>query len=105
MNPEIGVYLISQYRSAAREEPAASLDRKILDLARRTAAQRRAVRRGARVAAILMAAFTVISLSQRSGVKTTRATSVRTDYGVHAGTTRYYLLTVSAIPPGAIDWR
>lgn len=65
----------------------------------------RTVRRGAVFCAMVVVAVALVTLAQRPRV--TKATRIpgRTDYGLHEGATREYLLTVSAVPPGAIDWR
>jgi hypothetical protein len=105
MNDETNERLISQYRSAAHDEPSASLDRAILALARRRAARVRTVRRGVVFCAMLVVAVALVTLSQRPRVIKATPIPNRTDYGLHEGATREYLLTVSAIPPGAIDWR
>lgn len=105
MNDENNERLIFQYRSAALDEPSASLDRTILALARRRAVRVRTARRGVTLCAILMAAFAVVTVSQRPRAIKARPIPARTGYGLQQGATRDYLLTVSAIPPGAIDWR
>lgn len=104
MNDESNERLILQYRSTALDEPSASLDRAILTLARRRAVRVRTVRRGA-LCAMLVVAVAVVTVSQRPRAIKARPTPTRTGYGLQEGATRDYLLTVSAIPPGAIDWR
>lgn len=106
MNDETDERWIAGYRSAAHDEPSASLDRAILALARRRAARVRVVRRGVVFSAMcLVVAVALVTLSQRPRVIKATPTPARTDYGLHEGATREYLLTVSAVPPGAIDWR
>lgn len=104
MNDEANERLITRYRSAAHDEPSASLDHAILALARRRAARVRTVRRGVVFSAMLVVAG-LVTLSQRPPVIKATPIPGRTDYGLHEGATRQYLLTVSAVPPGAIDWR
>ncbi len=105
MTDESPERVLRRYRSTALEEPCASLDCAILALARRKAARVRSLRRGAALCAMLTVAAVLASPSQRPGAIKTDATRVRTNYGLQAGSTRYYLLTVSVVPPGAIDWR
>lgn len=109
MNHQSDERLIFQYRSAALDEPSASLDRAILDLARHRAVRVRAARRGVALCAILVvavAAVAVVGVSHRPGTMKSRQTAAaRTNYGLQEGATREYLLTVSAIPPGSIDRR
>lgn len=105
MNDESNERLIAQYRSAALDEPSESLDRAILKLARHRAARVRGARRGVALCAMLVVAVALATLSRRPhGIKP-RPTPIRTNYGLQEGATRDYLLNVSAIPPGAIDWR
>jgi hypothetical protein len=105
MNDESDKRLIAHYRSVAREEPSASLDRAILALARRRAVRVRTLRRSVVFCAVLVGAVALVTLPQHP--RMTRVTPIpdRTGYGLHEGATREYLLTVSPIPPGAIDWR
>lgn len=106
MNHQSDERLIFQYRSAALDEPSASLDRAILDLARHRAVRVRAARRGVALCAILVVAVAVVGVSHRPGTMKSRQTAAaRTNYGLQEGATREYLLTVSAIPPGSIDRR
>lgn len=105
MNDESNERLIIQYRSVAHDEPTTSLDRTILSFARRRAARVRTARRGVALCALLVVAVAVVSVAHRSRQMNTGRIANRTDYGLQEGTTRDYLLTVSAIPPGAIDWR
>jgi|SRR6185437_4246893 len=105
MNDDRYERLIIQYRSAALDEPSASLDHAILDLARRRALCVRAARRGVALCAMLVIAVAAVSVSHRPHAVKTRQMAARSDYGLQEGATRDYLLTVSAIPSGAIDWR
>jgi hypothetical protein len=105
MNEESNEGLITRYRSAARDETSASLDRAILDLARRRAARVRTARRGVASCALLVVAVALVTVSHRPHAMKATHTAARTDYGLQEGATRDYLLTVSAIPPGTIDWR
>jgi hypothetical protein len=105
MKDDANERLITQYRTAAHDEPSASLDRTILALARRRAARARTLRCGVVFSALLVVALALGTLSQRP--RATKATPILpgTDYGLYEGATREYLLTVSAVPAGAIDWR
>ena len=105
MNDERTERLILQYRSAALDEPSASLDRAILALARRKAVRVRIARRGVALCAMLVIAVALVTLSQRPSAIKSNQIAARRDYGLQEGANREYLLTVSAIPPGAIDWR
>jgi hypothetical protein len=105
MNDEKNERLIIQYRSAALDEPSASLDRAILTLASRRAVRVRTVRRSVALCAMLVAAVAMVTVSPRPRAIKARPIPARTGYGLQEGATRDYLLTVSAIPPGAIDWR
>lgn len=105
MNDKSNERLIIQYRSAALDEPSESLDRAILDLARHRALRVRSARRGILLCALLVVAGALMTSSHRSREMKPRPTAVRTNYGLQEGATRDYLLNVSAIPPGAIDWR
>jgi hypothetical protein len=105
MNDDSNERLILQYRSAALDEPSASLDRAILTLARRRAVRVGTVRRGVALFAMLVFAVAVVTVSQRPRAIKAMPIPARTGYGLQEGATRDYLLTVSAIPPGAIDWR
>lgn len=105
MNDETNERLIIQYRSTALDEPSESLDRAILDLARRRALRVRTARRGIALCALLAVAGALMTASHRPTAMKPRQTVSRTNYGLQEGATRDYLLNVSAIPPGAIDWR
>lgn len=105
MNDESSERWIMEYRSAALDEPSASLDRAILDLARRRALRVRTARRGVAVCAMLVAAFALVTVTLRPRAMKATPMPARTGYGLQEGVTRNYLLTVSVIPPGAIDWR
>ena len=105
MNDESDERLITQYRSTAFDEPSASLDRAILKLARRRAVRVRGVRYGVSVCAMLVVAVALVTISRRPPAIKASRTPLRTNYGLQEGATRNYLLNVSAIPPGAIDWR
>lgn len=110
MSRETDVEVLQCYRSVCREEPSAALDCNILAAARRRALFTRSVRHGSGLLAILLGTVAAFALSRRIDVVSRKPLPVVTDpvardYGLQAGATRYYLLTVSAIPPGSIDWR
>lgn len=105
MKDESNERLIIQYRSAALDEPSASLDRAILDFAHRRAVRVRAARRGVALCSMVLVAIALMTISHRPHAKRPRQMAARTGYGLQEGATRDYLLTVSAIPPGAIDSR
>jgi hypothetical protein len=106
MNDEADERWLARYRSAAHDEPSASLDRAILVLAQRRAARVRTMRAGVVFSAMcLVVTVALVALSRHPGVPKASMMPGRTDYGLHEGATREYLLTVSAVPPGAIDWR
>jgi hypothetical protein len=105
MNDEDTERLVIQYRSAALDEPSASLDHAILDLARRKALRVRTARRGVALCAMLVVAIALMTVPHRRRAMKATPMPARTSYGLQEGATRDYLLTVSVIPPGAIDWR
>lgn len=106
MDGERDGHLIDEYRAVARGEPSAALDRAILALARRRAARVRAVRSGIALCAMLAVAVALLALHRRPpAMQATSMPAGLEEDGLHAGTTRYYLLTVSAIPSGAMDSR
>lgn len=105
MNDESNERLIIQYRSAAVDEPSESLDRVILDVARRKAVRVRIARGGVVLCVVLVVAIGLETASHRPREVKTGQIAARTGYGLQEGATRDYLLTVSVIPPGAIDWR
>lgn len=105
MNDESNERLIVQYRSAALDEPSTSLDRAILDFAHRRAVRVRAARRGVALCAMVAVAVALMTVSHRPHAKKPGQMAARTGYGLQEGATRDYLLTVSVIPPGAIDSR
>lgn len=104
MNDDSHERLLIQYRLAALDEPSASLDRAILDLAHRRAVRVRTARRGVALCALLLIAAALVTVPHRPHGRPATPPS-RTGYGLQEGATRDYLLTVSAVPPGAIDWR
>lgn len=94
-----------EYRSAALDEPSASLDRAILDLAHHRAVRARTTRRGIALCALLLVVAALVTAPHRPRGRQATQPLVRTGYGLQEGATRDYLLTVSVVPPGAIDWR
>lgn len=105
MNDDSHERLLMEYRSAALDEPSASLDRAILDLAHRRAVRVRTARRGVALCALLLVAAALVTVPHRPRGRQATQPPARTGYGLQEGATRDYLLTVSAIPSGAIDWR
>lgn len=105
MNDESNERLIIEYRSAALDEPSASLDQAILDQARRRAVRVRTARRTFALCSMLGVAVALVTVSHRPHAMKASHPLTRTNYGLQEGATREYLLNVSAIPPGAIDRR
>jgi hypothetical protein len=106
MNRESEAYLISQYRTAALDEPSGSLDRAILTQARRRGGHVRIMRRGVALCAMLVIAVALVNLYPRPhAIKAGPMPARVDDDGLYVGTTRYDLMTVSAVPSGEIDSR